>query len=409
MKRNWITDELIEFFTITPKDLELIANKTGPTRLGFAVLLKFFQIEARFPSQRLEIPQDVIVFISRQLNLEPELFQQYEWHGRTFIYQRVQIRKYFGFKEANNEGNDKIKVWLYENINCYEKAKVKTAAYKRYRHLKIEPPTAERMERLVISAISNYENNLFININSKISDESKFLIDDLIKKLSSYEDKEELKDTITFNDLRSDPGRIGLESVFNEIKKLQIIKKLNIPENLFDNIPQKVIKQYKHRVSSELLGEIRRHPSEVKYSLLSMFFWIRSREITDNLVELLISIINKIDLKAVKKAEREILKDIKKVHGKYNILRKIAELSLENPEGIIKDVIFPSFNKQLLQDLIKDLKMNNLAFKGRVYTIMKNSYSRHYRRMLPELLDMLEFRSNNDMHKPVLDALARVS
>ena len=32
-------------------DLEaaLLANKTGPTRLGFAVLLKFFQYAARFP------------------------------------------------------------------------------------------------------------------------------------------------------------------------------------------------------------------------------------------------------------------------------------------------------------------------------------------------------------------------
>ncbi len=235
--------------------------------------------------------------------------------------------------------------------------------------------------------------------------ESINLIDELIRELSIYEDKDELKSTVTFNILRSDPGRIGLESVFSEIKKLQTIRKLKIPQNLFDTIPLKILRQYKQRVSSELLGEIRRHPDEVKYSLLAIFFWIRSREITDNLSELLIAIIHKIDSKAVKKVEKEVVKDIKKVNGKYSILRKIAELAVENPEGIIKDVIFPAFDEELLQNLIKDLKMNSKAFKGRVYTIMKNSYSRHYRRMLPQLLNMLEFKSNNDIHRPVLEAI----
>jgi len=49
--------------------------------------------------------------------------------------------------------------------------------------------------------------------------------------------------------------------------------------------------------------------------------------------------------------------------------------------------------------------MNNSAFTGKVRTVMKNSYSRHYRRMLPKLLNILEFKSNNDIHKPVLEAL----
>lgn len=36
---------------------------------------------------------------------------------------------------------------------------------------------------------------------------------------------------------------------------------------------------------------------------------------------------------------------------------------------------------------------------------MRASYGSHYRRMVPELLSILEFRSNNDMHKPVIIAL----
>jgi hypothetical protein len=35
-------DELVDHFTLVGEDLALLRNKTGPTRLGFALLLKFY-------------------------------------------------------------------------------------------------------------------------------------------------------------------------------------------------------------------------------------------------------------------------------------------------------------------------------------------------------------------------------
>lgn len=54
MKRNWSPEELIESWTLLPLEAALLDNKTGPTRLGFALLFKFFQQEynmvmGRFP------------------------------------------------------------------------------------------------------------------------------------------------------------------------------------------------------------------------------------------------------------------------------------------------------------------------------------------------------------------------
>ncbi|MEK8168807.1 hypothetical protein NKH77_00295 [Streptomyces sp. M19] len=36
-------------WTLVEGDWKLVANKTGATRLGFCMMLKFFEIEARFP------------------------------------------------------------------------------------------------------------------------------------------------------------------------------------------------------------------------------------------------------------------------------------------------------------------------------------------------------------------------
>lgn len=40
-------------------DLAQVGNKTGTTRLGFAVLLKIFQREGRFPAFKNEVPGSV--------------------------------------------------------------------------------------------------------------------------------------------------------------------------------------------------------------------------------------------------------------------------------------------------------------------------------------------------------------
>lgn len=49
MRREWAPEDLVGSWTLLPADVPMLGNKSGSTRLGFALLLKFFEIEARFP------------------------------------------------------------------------------------------------------------------------------------------------------------------------------------------------------------------------------------------------------------------------------------------------------------------------------------------------------------------------
>jgi hypothetical protein len=86
MKQHWGTDELVEHWTLLPRETELLTNKTGATRLGFAVLLKFFQLEAYFPQHASAVPTVAVEFIAKQVKVAPEQFEQYcneEEHNPT--------------------------------------------------------------------------------------------------------------------------------------------------------------------------------------------------------------------------------------------------------------------------------------------------------------------------------------
>jgi hypothetical protein len=72
MKKHEWTDLEFADWTLLPSEAALLANKTGPTRLGFAVLLKFFQHAARFPLSIQEVPAAAVAHIAGQVGVPAE-------------------------------------------------------------------------------------------------------------------------------------------------------------------------------------------------------------------------------------------------------------------------------------------------------------------------------------------------
>jgi len=71
-------------------------------------------------------------------------------------------------------------------------------------------------------------------------------------------------------------------------------------------------------------------------------------------------------------------------------------------------VVFPVVDEQTLRDLVKEWKATGPTYRTTVCTVIRNSYRGHYRRMALKLLFALEFHSNNDRHRPVMQALELV-
>ena len=72
MKPDWTTNELIEQFTLLESEQELARANAPHNKLGKALLLKFFQYEARFPEGQTEIPLQVIDYVAQQLGVSAE-------------------------------------------------------------------------------------------------------------------------------------------------------------------------------------------------------------------------------------------------------------------------------------------------------------------------------------------------
>jgi chromosome segregation and condensation protein ScpB len=78
MRREWDPEDLIACWTLIDSDWALVGNKTAATRLGFVALLKFFELEARFPRHRAEVPKAAVDDLADQVKVDPSLFGEYD-------------------------------------------------------------------------------------------------------------------------------------------------------------------------------------------------------------------------------------------------------------------------------------------------------------------------------------------
>jgi len=152
------------------------------------------------------------------------------------------------------------------------------------------------------------------------------------------------------------------------------------------------------------------HPMPLRLTLLAALVHEREREITDTLVELLISTVHRISARAEKKVTNELVNAFKRVGGKEHILFQVAEASLAAPDDLVRQVVFPAVSggEQTPRELVHEFKTKGPLYRRTVQTTLKASYTNHYRRGLIKLLDVLEFRSSNTVHQPVIEALTLI-
>jgi Domain of unknown function (DUF4158) len=348
MKRLWTTDDLVAQWTLQPAEVALVGGKEGANRLGFVLLLKYFQIDGRFPRQKHDVPVPAVAFVAKELDVSIGLYPAYDWDGRTIKQHRANIRAFVGFRESTTQDYDAMIATLVATDVPHDHTieHLKAIVYTRFRALQIEPPTPDRVERLVRSALRTYEQQFCATIHAQLMPATLTQMDALLSTVTSAEPGEDQEADgsfvrSAFQELKLDPGPLALESLLTEVAKLTQLRRLGLPTTLFADVPPKIIQHYRQRAATEPSRAMRRHPDPIRATLLAAYCHLRQQEITDYLVELLIDIVQRIGAKAQRKVEQALLDDLKRVNGKTNLLFQLAEAAVDNPEGIVKTVLYP--------------------------------------------------------------------
>ena len=71
-------------FNLCEDELVLAKTKnTDKNKLGFAVLLKYFQLESHYPQHIKYVDPLMLNCIANQLNVPPSCVDEFDWEGRS--------------------------------------------------------------------------------------------------------------------------------------------------------------------------------------------------------------------------------------------------------------------------------------------------------------------------------------
>jgi hypothetical protein len=349
-------DELVEHWTVLCGEQDLIETKHGATRLGFTLVLKFYTRYGRFPRGRAEFPDEVVEHVARQLKASAADFEFYGWAGRTIERHRGEIRSHLGFRECSVADADKLTDWLAASVAYAERDpdRVRVELLKMMREERIELPADGRVGRMVASALRTAEQNWFAAIAARLDAAAMGRVLGLAgwgedTQGEDAEDEPEDPESVLAL-IKSMPGSVSLESMLTEIRKLKAARGIGLPARLFSDVVPKVLAGWRARCAIESPSHLPRCSAGSAATLLAALVHDRLREITDDLTELLIATVHRIDARAHKKVTDELVNAFKRVDGKENLLFQIAEAALSTPDGAVSQVVYPAVRGPRVQD-----------------------------------------------------------
>lgn len=403
-----------DLFLLDSEELAWALSKNTPTRkLMAAAMLKFFQLEGKYPSKKSLPSSELMDSLAQQLGIPKIEIKSSLWDWHNIERLCYDIRKMIGYTSATEKSVEPLIFLLIEKskTELFSLEHYRAVAYQFFKDERIEPLSPAKIDRHIRSAMHRFEKQLFKSIQSQLTKTTIDALDEILvdndidgDEMIAQEDGE--SDAIRLRHLKQNLRGVKLKHIEFELNKLQCLRNITLPVDVLSELHSNILEKYYSRIFASLPGNIREFVPESRYPMIVLFCYVRRQKITDYLTDFLVKLIDKIKSSAEKQINKQILLEVKKVDGKFDILGVLADATAGSPKGVIENEIYPKVSQATLKALANELKHRGKWYQNEVHTKMRSLYSHGQRTELLTLLQALEFKhTNTDESRSLVDAL----
>ena len=254
--------EIAKHYTLSASDIEVIRqNRKDYNRIGFALQL----CSLRYPGWMLtnikEIPNTVTYYVANQINAKTNDIQRYGLHENTRLEHLRKLRDLYGFRFFSDADDLLLQDYLMplamENDHVLRLIKI---SIEKLREQKIILPGITTIEYIVSEVSQSAENKIYQIINGYLTSKQKRQLDGFINSSNEAQ-------TTTLSYLKEDPGQSTPKAFINTVKRLEIIRSLNLNVD-FKEIHPNRMKQLSRLGSKYEPHSFRRFREDKRYALL---------------------------------------------------------------------------------------------------------------------------------------------
>lgn len=401
LRRLLTEDELRDHFTLTLEERDWLSLfRRDRSRLGFAVFFLAYRFLGYPPRHRVEVSTQVVEWIASHLGVESSLFSRYRWAGPAWKTHLDRIRSQMGLRPFEREDGPELVAWLASRGHeLFTRREWMAAALRRCTETALELPREKELWRLILSARRRFYDGLYQMVAARLGPETQTKLEECLKT----SDPE--MDTSPFDWLKSAPGKPGRKTLLEETQKLETLRRLTLPNDLLVGVPEKVQRILKRRARAETAAQMRRHPPARRDTLLGVLLSARLREVTDQVVQLFLTLVHKAHKKGLEALKEEVASDIPRALRKGQLLGKVVRAAEQRPEAAIGPYLLEVLGEETYRRLLEEME-------GPSYDVARARHVQRklggYRKALGAALDTLDFQATNPRQLPLLEGLALV-
>jgi TnpA family transposase len=392
MKQYWTKIELADSWSLSQGEIRCLEKKSN--KLVYALKMRYFDLQGYLPNGIEDVPLVAVDYVASQLSIKPNKSKDYDWQSRIAQIHNTEIREYYGFKKLEKTDLSSIKDFIEADllIQGLPISQVNDEVYKFLKKSKIEPSADNELSRYINNVYSQYERQFFAECTEHLSLSNQ---DGLNKLLGTYGDGQTI-----LNFIRLPVGKVSTTTIIEEQKKLSYLDNTGVLyHQFFNDIPRKLLKKYYDRVATSTpykLAEIKDSDSNKFYGLLACFCKYKGARIIDNFIEILVRKLKKLEQFGKVKIKEELWEQYTR-ESKDDLLDNLVEVSLEYPDGIIKEKVYPKVGGR---EKLEQSKLSRQSFKQvrreSEYKHLRSLYVHGYRKDIFLILNNIKLRANND-------------
>ena len=128
-------------------------------------------------------------YVAEQLEVLPAAWFDYPLKGRSGSRDREQLRAFVGFRQATIDDMEPIQNWLSQEVvpQDQDPRHLRSAVLDWCREHRIEPPSSDRIDRVISAAVRGFETAFFAGIHRQLSGSTRQRLDALLASPSAEE------------------------------------------------------------------------------------------------------------------------------------------------------------------------------------------------------------------------------
>ena len=403
MPPSFSRGQMIREATLTEADLGEVAKcRRDHNRLGFAYQIGFVRLFSRFPDQQpLEVCDELLSFVTMQLNLDATSLQEYAARQPTVSDHQERIRVYLNLVVFDHEQAEALECFVFEESCRLEQT---ASLLARAREFLKERHVLFPAESSLLRLVTEQRKRARGHIGSRLAES---LAPGVVKAL---EDLLEVKEGETISGLQSlkanpaKPSPVAMQRLADKLTAIEATGVLTVDLSWLSVNYQRALFHYVRKCSADRLREVTR-----PRRLTSLVCFLRQsyRDAIDQAVDMFDKFLTRTHTRAEHELSDQMRSQRQTIKAALAALRSLGAIILDDSVGnaALRSRLFDAVPRDTLEAQVAGLDEWVTGKKSDVFHGLVRRFS-HLRQFSPVLLRALEFIPDaGDDEVPSLEAL----